>query len=1256
MAGRRFFTAEACVFRIITKGQKGMANKSFADVQEFLKGKVILVANRGIPARRICRSIRERFDAVAAMTATDVDKTAPSASTAKELILLGPDPRAYLDIDRIIDKARQRGVVGIHPGWGFASEDTRFPQRCKEAGITFIGATAEAMNLLGNKVQARAVARKLGIPVVPGSDGAVDIATARQLISEIGLPIMLKAEGGGGGRGIFAIHNEAELEDAFFKASTMAQASFGNPRLFVEKFLADVRHIEIQVIADMYGNVFAFDERDCTVQRNHQKLVEITPSPWPGMTRQLREQLKDYARRLVRAVGYHSLATVEFLVTPDGTPYMIEVNTRLQVEHGITECRYGIDLVEEQIAVSFGAELRYREENLRPSYCAMQVRINCENPQENFAPNAGLITRYVSPGGPGVRLDSNISAGYEFPANYDSAGSLLIAYAHDWEKTLGIMDRALSEYIIGGIKTTIPFPRQILYHTLTRTTEIYTNFVANHPELMQYRDVAPESERLARLVAEISAKGYNPHVQLGEYRSVTTPRLGAFDPVLPPIPSQLRRQPSPYPQGDRRALLDFIRDSGYVHFTDTTPRDFTQSNSGNRFRLAEDRLIGPYLDNAGYFSIENGGGAHFHVAMLANMTYPFSEAKEWKSFAPKTLKQLLVRSTNVLGYTPQPRNLMRLTGEMICDHYEVVRCFDFLNHVENMRPIAEVVMDRKDVVFQPAISLSWAKGFDVNHYLGVTENILRMMADIMGADEKTAARSIILGLKDMAGVCPPRFMTELVTALRKRWPELVLHYHRHCTDGLFIPACGAAAKAGAHIIDVGLGSAVRSYGQGDVLATVAYMEDELGLECHLNKDAIRDANFVCKQIMPYYDRYCSPYFKGIDYDVTRHGMPGGATSSSQEGAMKQGYIHLLPYMLKFLEGTRQIVRYHDVTPGSQITWNTAFLAVTGAWKRGGEEEVRFLLEVLNEVTRTPESELSSEMRKARLNIYQDCNDAFRKLLLGKFGRLPLGFPADWVYESAFGSEWKSAIANRTEVSPLESLPDVNLAAEEAACTELLKRKPTKEEFVLYLNHPADALKTMQFRMQYGDPNNLPLHVWFEGLKPGQDLYFNDRSGKPHHLLLLSISRPNDAGVVICRYVLDSEIMSCEVQVAQPTGQKAKGLTMADPANKFHVASPSNGDLWVMYVHPGDIVKAGEELFNVSIMKQEKAVLAPVDGVVKRVLKTADFKENKQMVSVREGELLVELGPVPRICSNEACAQPIPMDNVSFCPYCGSRVI
>ena len=613
-----------------------MAAKTFEQVLDEVRGKPILVANRGIPARRICRAIRERFAAVPVMTATDIDKAAPAASSAQELLLLGSDPRAYLDLDLIIAKAKQRGIIAIHPGWGFASEDERFPQKCEEAGITFIGSKADSMNLLGNKVQVRKIAKRLGIPVVPGSEGAVDVPAARKVVDEITLPIMLKAEGGGGGRGIFLVREKSELEDAFFKASAMAQASFGNPRLYVEKYLEQVRHIEIQVIADQHGNVFAFDERDCSVQRNHQKLVEITPSPWAGITPELRERLKEYSRMLVREVGYYSLATVEFLVTPQGEPYLIEVNTRLQVEHGITESRYGVDLVEEQIAVAFGAKLRLTEENTKPSHFAMQVRINCEDPQNNFAPNSGLITRYVSPGGPGVRIDSNLSAGYEFPPNYDSAGSLLIAYGRDWQKVLGIMDRALTEYMVGGVKTTIPFYRQVLKHPAFRAGMFDTGFIPSAPELMIYADLAPESERLAKLIAKISAKGYNPFVQLGEYRSHTTPRLPRQDVVLPAIPSRVRKEPSPYPHGDRVALLDYVRDSGRVHFTDTTTRDSTQSNSGNRFRLAEDRLVGPYLDNCGFFSLENGGGAHFHVAMMANMTYPFTEAKEWNKFAPKT--------------------------------------------------------------------------------------------------------------------------------------------------------------------------------------------------------------------------------------------------------------------------------------------------------------------------------------------------------------------------------------------------------------------------------------------------------------------------------------------------------------------------------------------------------------------------------------------------------------------------------------------
>ena len=1228
-----------------------MSRKTFEQVVQELRGKPILVANRGIPARRICRSIRESFDAVAVMTATDVDKTAPSASAAQELLLLGENPRAYLDIERIVRLAKQRGIVAIHPGWGFASENEDFPRICKEAGMIFIGAEQEPMRLLGNKVQVRALAKTLGIPVVPGSDGAVDVPLAREIAKEITFPIMLKAEGGGGGRGIFEVHNEAGLEDAFFKASTMAQASFGNPRVYVEKFLTKVRHIEIQVIADKHGNVFAFDERDCSLQRNNQKLIEITPSPWVKITPELRETLKSYSRQLVQAVGYHSLATVEFLVTEEGQPYLIEVNTRLQVEHGITECRYGIDLVEEQIAIAFGSTLRFNEKNTRPLHYSMQVRINCEDPQKNFSPNSGLVSRYVSPGGLGVRIDSNLSAGYEFPPNYDSAGALLITYAHDWTKLLGIMERALSEYTVGGVKTTIPFYRQVLKYPLFRQGECDTRFIAAHPDLMDYADVARESERNARLIADISALGHNRFIKLGEYRTRTTPRMPKFDLVLPEISNKTRNEAPHYPRGDRKDILSFVRDSGTIHFCDTTLRDNTQSNSGNRFRLAEDVLVAPYLDNCNFFSLETGGGAHFHVNLMANMTFPFQEARDLNRVAPKTMKQILVRSTNVLGYRPQPRNVMRATAEKICEEFHVIRSFDFLNHIENMKPFAEVVLHNRNVIFEPSLSLTYGRGFTVPHYLEVTETILKQTAEILGCDLKEASRNIILGLKDMAGNCPPHFMRELVTALRKQWPELVLHHHRHYTDGLFIPAVTEAAKAGAHIIDTSMGAAMRWYGQGEILSTAAYLE-EVGLKTNLNKNMLRECNFVLKQIMPYYDRYTAPHFQGIDYDVVSHGMPGGATSSSQQGALNQGYIHLLPHMLRFLAGARQIVHYHDVTPGSQITWNTAFLAVTGAFRRGGTQEVEQLLNVLEQVAVTPEDQLPKAMKEARLNIYKDCNDAFRGLLLGEYGKLPLGFPPDWVYQSAFGEKWKDAVANRTERSPLEALADVDFDAERAALHEHLHREPTDEELLLYLNHPADALGTFEFRMNYGNPNNLPVDVWFEGMQPGEELNFIDSQGKPHHFSLLSIRAPDENGVSIVRYVLDSEIMSTEVQVVKTGGSK-QNVSKADPDNPYHVGAPSNGDLWVTYVTQGQAVRKGEELFNISIMKQEKAVLAPIDGVVKRVLKTADYSESKQMVPVREGELIVELGPVPAVCRNPECGKPLPADTFTFCPFCGA---
>lgn len=1224
---------------------------TFDKIVDKIHGHRILVANRGITARRILRSIQEVFQGISVLTVTDADKTAPFTAGAQELILLGENPRGYLDIDRIVSLAANRSITAIHPGWGFASEDFAFPRKCKEAGIIFMGPPAEAMELLGNKVKVRDLARSLDIPVVPGSRGAVDIDEARRTAKEIGLPVMLKAEGGGGGRGIYEVYDAEQLEKAFDKASALALASFGNPRLFVEKLLTSVRHIEIQVVADRYGNAFAFDERDCSIQRNHQKLVEVTPSPWPLMTLELRERLKQYAIKLVKSVGYYSLATVEFLIDSQGEPYLIEVNTRLQVEHGITECRYNVDLVEEQIAIAFGSQLRFNEQDTIARTHAIQVRINCEDPRNNFEPNSGLITRYISPGGPGVRLDSCVSGGYTFPPHYDSAAALLIGYGHNWDKAVAVLRRALKEYVISGVKTTIPFHQKIIDHKQFISGDYDTRFVEMTPELMDYRDKDPEALRLSRLVAEISARGYNPFVQLGDYRTESDKRVGRFHPVLPPLDRSAADKI--YPLRDRKALLEFIRDSGCVHFTDTTPRDVTQSNSGNRFRLAEDALIGPYMDGCGFFSIENGGGAHFHVAMMANMTYPFNEARQWNRFAPNTLKQILVRSTNLLGYKPQPRNLMRLTGEMICEHHDVVRCFDFLNHVENMRPLAEVVMNNTGNVFEPAVSLSWARGFNIDHYMGVIDEIVSMSAEVSGLSVNEAVKEFIIGLKDMAGVCPPRFISKLVNTARKKYPELVIHYHRHYTDGLFTPSVGAAAQAGAHIIDTALGAAVRWYGQGDVLATSAYVEEELGLDTLIDKEMIRKCNFALKQIMPYYDRYTAPYFRGIDHDVVFHGMPGGATSSSQEGAMKQGYIHLLPYMLRFLAGTRQIVRYHDVTPGSQITWNTAFLAVTGAWRRGGEDEVRHLLEVLEAVAGAREDQLSKDLKTLRLMLYKESNDAFRDLILGRFGPLPLGFPPRWVYESAFGEEYQEALNQRTEASPLNALPDMDIEAERTELRSQIERDPSSEELVMYLNHPGDALKTIRFRGEFGNPNRLPLDVWFEGLALGEELEFVDSDEKPHLIKILDIAPLDERGVRLVRYSLDDETLTHPVKVAEAQSSYKLALEMADKGNSWHVGSPNSGDLWVMYVKPGDVVKKGEELFNITIMKQEKAVLSPVDAMVQRVLKTADYKKDRQMVSVVEGELLVELGPVPQKCPT--CRTPIKDKSYKFCHECGAAI-
>jgi len=1241
---------------------------------ESFDGVRIGVANRGIPALRIGRTIREMGGTYVAFF-TREDKTAPHVERADRAISLHEN--SYLNIDEFVDHARRHGIRGIHPGWGFAAEDATFPRRCREAGIVFVGPSARAMTRLGNKVRAIQAAKEAGVSVVPGSGAAVDLEEARRVADELTYPVLIKSEGGGGGRGIMLVRSPEELERQFRSATTMAETSSGNPNLFIEKYLEKVRHLEIQVLRDRHGNAVALHERDCSLQRKNQKLLEVTPSPWSGATPALRQKLKDAALTIVEASNYDSIATIEFLVDPDGNYYFIEANTRLQVEHGVTELIYGI-------------------EPLEPRGFSLQCRINFEDPQNNFQPNAGKILRYLSPGGGGVRLDSCVYGGYEFPKAYDSAGALVMTHGATWDKALSVMHRALSKYIITGPRTTIPFPRQVLAHEAFATGEFDTKFIERTDDLMEYREVEPEHVRLSYLLAEITAHGYNPYLSLGPYRRFGDSKQGAASLSLPNVGDgaqdasatgavsargasgpadesevsttgkrvqELRpirrvcgspQLAGPYTppfdvKAPRSQTLKAFRESPYVELCNTTPRDITQSDSSNRMRLFDDRLYGPYLDRCGYAMVENAGGAHYHVNMIGNLTDPWREAAEWNVFAPHTPKLILVRSTNLLGYAPQDRAVMQRTTEMIVRHFHVVRCFDFLNHIENMEPLAEIVLQDEHRIFAPAISFSWADGFTAEHYGEVLEEIITMVAGFLGSSREDASREIILVIKDMAGVAPPRFVREVVTLFRKRYPDLIVQYHRHNTDGLGVPALGAAAEAGAKILDVGDGPAVRFYGQPAVLPTVALLEGELGLKTRVDIERIRETGFVLKQIMPIYDRYVRPTFLGPDHDVVHHGLPGGATSSSQEAAMKQGYAFLLPHILVVLELCRKIIRYHDVTPGSQITWTNGYLMVVRAYERGGNEEVERIIELLRKVATTPEKDLSAKDMGQRSVLFAHANDSLRNLLMGRFGRLPLGWPPDWVYESVFGNEAARVISERSDASPLVSLPLTELETARSDLQELIERDPNEEEFINYLNHPGDAIKLIKNRERFGCPNSMPDDLWFEGLELGDEREFRTADGKIHTIEASFIDPDIDeAGCRTIRYELDGETLEHRVQVEEPR-EAGSEIEMADPENPNHIGAPFDADLWVVYKKVGDQVAEGDETLNLSLMKMETAVTTPVSGVVQRVLVHANYAVDRKMVPVKKGQLLLELAAAGGSC--EGCHMPLDAAFL-YCPQCG----
>jgi pyruvate carboxylase len=657
-------------------------------------------------------------------------------------------------------------------------------------------------------------------------------------------------------------------------------------------------------------------------------------------------------------------------------------------------------------------------------------------------------------------------------------------------------------------------------------------------------------------------------------------------------------------------IVKAVRELLGVAFVSVGMRDAGQSDYKNRLRIYDLKTLAHYYNEMGLFAAECHGGARWHVGIMNRRESPFEEIAILRELMPNVLLQTLIRETNMWGYRPYPKNIIEYVVERV--DIDVWRCFSFLNDVRNMRTVAEVVMKRGRL-FEPAISYTVAPWFDTKYYLKVVDEIVDLCG---GVDE------IILCIKDMAGVGTVQSVSELISAIKDKYPDLVINYHRHITDGLALPVLIAAVKAGAKLIDVQEDTLCRFYGHSPILAVEADLREE-GIPVNLDRRLAELAVEKVRDWIRDYEWAESP-FKGFDHMVTKHKMPGGAFPSSFEQAEKGGFLHLMPAILKVMSLYNQIVKYFDVTPGSQITWVTCSGIVNRYYKEFGEEGVKrviSLLEKFVEEKKQDFSAMSPEEQEELLQLFRNAPGDFKNLILGHYGRLPVGWPDEWVYKSAFGDAWQEKIKERRDDSPLESIPDEDLKALRRQLEEEFGRPATEEEFILYLMHPKDAIDFIKFREKYGvAPLVLPTKVWREGLKKPGDRVDFELDGKPYTIELVSIGSETDG---IIHVVLKVNNKTRVFEVATPRAKKAEVRKATKPNE---IGAPISGTVWRIgnpkrgALKVGDIVHKGEEIANLESMKMENPIVAPFDAQIVEIC----VKLNQM---VEEGQLLFVLKPI-----------------------------
>ncbi|GGD42389.1 pyruvate carboxylase [Microbacterium faecale] len=1110
----------------------------------------VLVANRGEIAIRAFRAAYELGARTVAVFPLE-DRNSLHRLKADEAYQIGTEGhpvRAYLDVDEIVRVAVQSGADAIYPGYGFLSENPDLAAKAAENGITFIGPPAHVLEMAGNKVTAKEHAIAAGVPVLRSTEATDDVDALVAQSDDIGFPLFAKAVAGGGGRGMRRVESKDELAPALEEAMREAGSAFGDARMFLEQAVLRPRHIEVQVLADGSGNTVHLFERDCSVQRRHQKVVELAPAP--NLDPEIAADLHRHAVAFAESIGYVNAGTVEFLLETDGPRageiVFIEMNPRIQVEHTVTEEITDVDLVQAQMRVASGetlVELGLTQDEIAMHGAAMQTRITTEDPASGFRPDTGKITTYRSPGGAGIRIDGGTTAaGSQVSPHFDSMLAKLTVRGRDFPSAVARSRRALAEFRIRGVATNIPFLRAVLDDPAFVAGDLSTSFIDERPELLKGRTSKDRGTKLLRWMVDTAVN--RPH---GERPKLVDPRT-----KLPTIDTAAAA-----PDGSRQRLLALgpdgfaaaLREQKPLAVTETTFRDAHQSLLATRVRTRDLLGVAPHVARleSQLLSVEAWGGATYDVALRFLGEDPWARLEQLREALPNIAIQMLLRGRNTVGYTPYPTEVTDAFVQEAADTgIDIFRIFDALNDVDQMRPAIDAVRATGTAVAETALCYT-------GNLLDPAEKLYTLDYYLRLAERMVDAGAHILAIKDMAGLLRPAAAAKLVTALRREFP-LPVHVHTHDTAGGQLGTLLAASAAGADAVDAAAATMAGTTSQPSLSALVASL-------AHTARDTGLEVQNVA-DLEPYWEavrQVYSPFESGLQGPTGRvytHEIPGGQLSNLRQQAIALGLaddFELIEDM--YAAADRMLGRIPKVTPSSKVVGDLALhLAAVKADPRDFEQN--------------PEK--------------YDVPDSVVAFMAGELGELPGGWPEPFRSKVLAGRDVK------TGVTPITEDDEEALAAD----------SPTRRARLNHLLFPQPTAAYEEIQHEFGDISVLDTADYLYGLEPGREHVVELEKGVDLYLRLESIGDADDKGMRSVMTTLNGQLRPVEardrsIEVDVHEAEKA------DRANSRHAAAPFSGVV-TLKVAPGDVVEAGEAIASIEAMKMEAAVGAPIAGTIERV--------------------------------------------------------